>query len=163
MGKLNNIKHEIFCNNVIKEKGNLVKAYSNTYPDSKYNTARSSASTLVQTIPTIKPRIHELLEQDKGTSPTAVKQALVRSLVATKPIVTKQGIAGYVPDNQVQASTAQFLAKGYGFGNDTIQPQANVSIHIDLDRLGSIVDKLTVISNKIKDIPIERSGEIIDL
>lgn len=161
MGKLHNIKHEIFCNNVIKEKGNLVKAYSNTYPDSKYDSSRASAPALLAN-PCIKPRIHEILEQDKGTSPTAVKAALVRSLVATKPIVTKQGIAGYVPDNQVQASTAQFLAKGYGFGNDT-QPQANVSIHIDLDRLGSIVDKLTLISNKIKDIPIERSGEIIDL
>ena len=78
--------------------------------------------------------------------------------------MTKQGIAGYVPDNQVQASTAQFLAKGYGFGNDT-QPQVsnNLSINIDLDRLSSIVDKLTVISNKIKDIPIERSGEIVDV
>ena len=162
MGKLHNIKHELFCNNVIKEKGNLVKAYSNTYPDTSYPAARSSASTLL-TNPTIKPRIDEILEQDKGTSPTAVKEALVRSLVATKPIVTKQGIAGYVPDNQVQATTAQFLAKGYGFGVDQAQPQANVNIHIDLDRLSSIIDKLRVISDKIKDIPIERTGEILDV
>ena len=157
-----NLKHKEFCSKIVESKGQITKSYMHVYSNTNYFSCASSASDLLKK-PKIQETILQILSQSEGANKLAVEKALSRSLQATKPILTKKGIAGYVPDNAVQASTAQFLAKGYGFGADQAQPQAQVNITIDINKLTVVIDKLQGITDKIKDIPIERTGEIIDI
>ena len=66
ISKLDNIKQELFCNNVVQENGNISKAYTTTYPDCQEPNIRPASSHLYAQ-EHIKSRIYELLN-DSGLS-----------------------------------------------------------------------------------------------
>ena len=60
MGQLENPKHELFAQALIKHNGRQTEAYMEVYPKSKYDSARHSAAILL-TNAYIRERIRQLL------------------------------------------------------------------------------------------------------
>lgn len=60
--RLENLKHEAFCREYIKNKFNQTRAYMAAYPDSSDDAARSSSCDLLAK-PNIQARIQELMEE----------------------------------------------------------------------------------------------------
>ena len=86
MEQLENPKHEMFAQALIKHNGNQTRAYMEVYPKSKYDSARHSAAILL-TNAYIRERIRQLLGEH-GLSVAELLKKLKDLTEATKIVRT---------------------------------------------------------------------------
>ena len=109
MEPLNNPKHELFAQALIKHGGHQTKAYLEVYPKSKYASARHSASLLL-TNAYIRQRLNELLEQN-GLALLDCIRKLKNLTEAERFHHYKDGKAVMQPDNATRLQAVNMALK----------------------------------------------------
>ena len=109
MAQLENPRHELFTQALIKNGGHQTNAYLDVYPNSKYASARHSASLLLTNV-YIKQRLNELLEQNGlGIADCILKLKALTE--AEKFLHFKNGAPVMLPDNFIRLQAVQMALK----------------------------------------------------
>ena len=154
MPKLKNYKHELFCKNYVKEKGNGKQAYSNTYPNAQPVSSEVCASQLLR-----KPKIHQRIAEitlDSELAPETLMNSLKNEINATKVLyVDPSKKKVIVADNKTRLETKKFLLKVHGFGKDDVNIDQR-SVHFTLntpkiDQLQSLLHDMKALNAQVED------------
>ena len=165
MGKLHNYSDELFCKEVVKQGGDLGKAFQEVHPEIKdYASASSIARNKISNSKEIKERISEVLDGQHLSLITANKK-LKQHLEARKPIVGKDGIIDYTEDWSAQDRALERLYKLHGLlGNNinidarqvhvnslsAISPEQQDKLEKILTDMHSLAEKLDLTKNKVE-------------
>lgn len=113
MPKLKNPKHELLANNIVKENYNHTQAYLKTYPNSAYDSARSSVAGLLAKN-NIKNRVEEIAGK-KGLTADYLIEKLYDETKATKPLIY-DGKREEIEDHPTRMDAIKTGLKIYGIG-----------------------------------------------
>jgi len=109
-----NIKHELFAQAVIKNKGHLSLAYQEAYPSANPESARHGGSALWKKVE-IQTRVNEILET-QGLGIIELTKKLKDLTEAKKPGT----FGGFVPDNNARLEAIKIAYKLHGLiGSNT--------------------------------------------
>jgi hypothetical protein len=153
---LNNIRHEMFCKEVILNNGEITKAFERVYHPSTKSSAWSNSSALAKR-PEVKTRIEELLN-DIGFTRTKISKKLLKLLDSKKTIsIDKHPYE--IPDNSTQLETVKLGFKLFGDISDGREKEGlsiedNRSINITLspqniDKLDNIIKTLSNLNSRL--------------
>jgi hypothetical protein len=138
MKPLANAKHEIFCQELLKNKGHQTKAYMEVYPRAKPESARHGGSYLLRNVD-IRSRVNELMEaQGLGLMDLMKKlHALTQSIKFLK-------VNGYLqsaPDNATRLEAIRIALRIHGLlGNKADIIEAYLSSE-QLAQLDKVTEK----------------------
>jgi len=151
---LSNPKHELFAKNLIKRKLNQTKAYMDTYPASKIDSARSSASELFVK-DNIQDRVHYLLQQSKSLNIEETLSQLSENIRATKTLVhSNDAVLTQVPDYSVRLDATKTVLKLHGLlkQENTVNIDARQQAVIaQPDEINTVISKLLELNKKFRE------------
>jgi hypothetical protein len=165
MPKLKNKKHEKFCQEVIKEKGNRVDAYAKVYPNATRLSAKDRAYRLMKENPDIQGRLSELLEV-QGLGLVDLNEKLRKLTKAEKAIVVG-GKVEYVRDDSIRLNalqTAYKLHKVIGSEGTTNIDNRSINLSINPEQalvLEKIAKKFEKMTEALKN-DTGQSGEVVE-
>ena len=160
--QLDNPKHELFVQALIKHKGNRTKAYREIYPDANAESARRLGSALLTNID-IKRRLSEFLDA-QGLGVIELNTKLKELSEAEKAIVVDKVIQ-FVPDNTARVDCLKTAYKLHGLLGSDIESHIDnrqVNIHVEpaeMERLAKIVKDIEEMNRKLQ-LDETQSGEI---
>lgn len=146
---LPHIKHEVFANMLVANKGNQTEAYLDTYGAQKKENASANASRLLTSNDTVRQRVLYLLDQNELSLETTVK-ALRTQLRAKKAIVIDNSIE-YVNDNSSIDRAIDTSLKLHGALEDKPLVANNIlnnTVLFNPDRLERALDRLEALEAK---------------
>jgi hypothetical protein len=158
------LKHKRLAKMIVKT-GDKIQAYRRVYPDCKDdNTAKSSVSRAMSNNPQIALDIKEMLAI-QGMDVHNLNKRLKKKLDAKKLLVTPQGKEYSIDDNSIQMRALEngYKLNGYLNQNTTIDNRSvNITNapNIEIERLDSVVSKLTEISLTLQDNTGNQTGEV---
>lgn len=153
MPKLKNPKHELLAKKIVEKNFNLTEAYSETYPNSSRDSARSSVCDVLA-IPSVKERIDEIAER-KGLTAEFEIDRLLSAHDAMRPVIVGGKKIDY-PDYAVRLEAIKTGLKLHGaLGDQTVNNYDNRSVNITMtdpsvDRLAATVDKMQAIRARLE-------------
>lgn len=109
---LDNIKHELFSQALLKQGGNQTKAYLEVYSGIKNASARTNASRLLAII-SVRKRITELLEA-QGLGIVELTKKLKKLTEAKKRVTDNGDFTGWEPDNRTSLEAIKIALRIHG-------------------------------------------------
>jgi len=128
MPKLDNERHEAFCNEYIKHF-NAVKAYQACYPDSKYNSARPSAVKLL-TNDNIQQRLQELKEE-RAERVNITQDDVLKSILEIRDRCMEK----YKLRENGALKANELLGKHLGMFKDKVEVDGKITWEMFIDQL----------------------------
>lgn len=119
MPQLKNLKHESFCQEVLKSKGNISKAYQEVYNPPVKASSWSNSSNLVKR-PNVKARLQELFNSNSLSLDNVIREH--SSLILTKTLRV-------TADTKLNAINSYYKLQGLlsnNIGSQTYNQQINV-------------------------------------
>jgi hypothetical protein len=159
---LPNIKHEVFANMLVKNKGNRRQSYIDAYGEQTKPHAHVNGSVLLNSHSTIQERVQYLLARNGKLSLENTLETLAKQMEATKPVVIKDEVELY-PDNTAINNAVQTNLKLHGALKEKENtPNIQVSILSNPKEANELIDRILLLNKQFLqgDFP---SGEVIDV
>jgi len=124
-----NIKHELFAQAVIKNKGHLALAYQDVYPAANPESARHGGSALWKKVE-IQTKVSELLET-QGLGIIEIIKKLKELTEAKKTHKCSDGGSGFVPDNNMRLEAIKIALRIHGL----LSNKSDIAIYLSSEEL----------------------------
>lgn len=142
MAELENIKHELYCRNLILYNGNETLAYKATYDNEHImsnEVAQAAGSRLLSDV-IVETRLRELLNEYGARHNEAAVKELYNQIYSNKRII-QRGKAYDVPDNAARLQAIDKILSVHGIGK-TDAPAVSINVMPgpeDMARLEKII------------------------
>ena len=157
MGKLKNIKHEIFAHKVVQNGGNAEKALAHIQKKKSKNVAsfKAQAKNMLYN-PDIKARILEIMHV--VYTPEQLERDIQSIRLATKPIVYNGEITDTHPDYGVRLELLKLYMKVSKVTDDATGNQTNVQFNVAVLDPNKALEIAKEIDKLSQSITPEKSG-----